>query len=59
MVNSHALVEVVCAQAWRAVDRAYVDKGFNGQSWFRVGGGWSRAWHEAGLARRVNRHRAS
>jgi carboxyl-terminal processing protease len=23
-------------QAWRAVDRAYVDKSFNGQSWFRV-----------------------
>lgn len=23
-------------QAWRAVDRAYVDKGFNGQTWFRV-----------------------
>jgi C-terminal processing protease CtpA/Prc len=23
-------------QAWRAVDRAYVDKQFNGQSWFRV-----------------------
>ncbi len=23
-------------QAWRAVDRAYVDKNFNDQSWFRV-----------------------
>jgi len=23
-------------QAWRAVDRAYYDKSFNGQSWFRV-----------------------
>ena len=23
-------------QAWRAVDKAYVDKGFNGQTWFRV-----------------------
>ena len=23
-------------QAWRAVDRAYVDKTFNGQSWFRM-----------------------
>jgi len=23
-------------QAWRAVDRAYVDKTFNGQSWFKV-----------------------
>ena len=23
-------------EAWRAVDKAYVDKGFNGQSWFRV-----------------------
>jgi carboxyl-terminal processing protease len=26
----------VSLQAWRAVDRAYVDKNFNGQSWFRV-----------------------
>lgn len=24
------------AQAWRAVDRAYVDKSFNGQSWFKA-----------------------
>lgn len=23
-------------EAWRAIDRAYVDKTFNGQSWFRV-----------------------
>ncbi len=23
-------------KAWRAVDRAYVDKTFNGNSWFRV-----------------------
>jgi hypothetical protein len=22
-------------EAWRTVDRAYVDKSFNGQSWFR------------------------
>nr|GEX35856.1 carboxyl-terminal-processing peptidase 2, chloroplastic [Tanacetum cinerariifolium] len=22
-------------EAWRTIDRAYVDKGFNGQSWFR------------------------
>ena len=28
---------VICLlQAWRAVDRAYVDKSFNGQSWFKV-----------------------
>lgn len=26
----------LAVQAWRAVDRAYVDKSFNGQSWFRV-----------------------
>jgi len=26
-------------QAWRAVDKAYVDKQFNGQSWFRVSDG--------------------
>ncbi len=24
------------AQAWRAVDRAYVDKTFNGHPWFKV-----------------------
>jgi C-terminal processing protease CtpA/Prc len=24
------------AQAWRAVDKAYVDKSFNGNTWFRV-----------------------
>ena len=23
-------------QAWRAVDKAYVDKSFNGNTWFRV-----------------------
>ena len=23
-------------QAWRAVDRAYYDKNFNGNSWFKV-----------------------
>lgn len=22
-------------EAWRTIDRAYVDKSFNGQSWFR------------------------
>ena len=27
-------------EAWRAVDRAYVDKSFNGQSWFRVRSGF-------------------
>ena len=31
-------------QAWRAVDRAYVDKSFNGQSWFKV----SRSLPESG-----------
>lgn len=28
--------QLLFLEAWRAVDRAYVDKGFNGQSWFRV-----------------------
>jgi hypothetical protein len=28
--------QLLYLEAWRAVDRAYVDKGFNGQSWFRV-----------------------
>ena len=27
---------LVGLQAWRAVDRAYYDKNFNGQSWFKV-----------------------
>lgn len=30
-------------QAWRAVDRAYYDKSFNGQSWFRVRASAGRA----------------
>ena len=30
----HAVIRLL--QAWRAVDRAYVDKTFNGQSWFKV-----------------------
>ena len=28
--------QLLFLEAWRAVDRAYVDKGFNGQTWFRV-----------------------
>ncbi len=36
---SRFLFPPLLSQAWRAVDRAYVDKGFNGQSWFRVGSG--------------------
>ena len=28
--------QLLYLEAWRAVDRAYVDKAFNGQSWFRV-----------------------
>ncbi|GIL56948.1 hypothetical protein Vafri_12225 [Volvox africanus] len=28
--------QLLFLEAWRAVDRAYVDKDFNGQSWFRV-----------------------
>ncbi|KAG2433211.1 hypothetical protein HYH02_012752 [Chlamydomonas schloesseri] len=28
--------QLLFLEAWRAVDRAYVDKGFNGQPWFRV-----------------------
>ena len=31
--------QLLFLEAWRSVDRAYVDKGFNGQSWFRVGYG--------------------
>jgi len=27
--------QLLFLEAWRAVDRAYVDKTFNGQSWFR------------------------
>ncbi|KAG2446345.1 hypothetical protein HXX76_000932 [Chlamydomonas incerta] len=28
--------QLLFLEAWRAVDRAYVDKGFNGQPWFRI-----------------------
>jgi hypothetical protein len=28
--------QLLFLEAWRAVDRAYVDKTFNGQSWFKV-----------------------
>jgi hypothetical protein len=37
MVQASALTEenLVFLEAWRAVDRAYYDKSFNGQSWFR------------------------
>jgi hypothetical protein len=30
--------QLLFLEAWRAVDRAYVDKSFNGQNWFKV-------WH--------------
>eukprot|EP00955_Chlamydomonas_euryale_P029227 308094-Chlamydomonas_euryale.AAC.1 len=35
---AHAITtqQLLFLEAWRAVDRAYVDKGFNGQTWFRV-----------------------
>lgn len=28
--------QLLFLEAWRAVDRAYVDKSFNGQNWFKV-----------------------
>lgn len=28
--------QLLFLEAWRAVDRAYVDKKFNGQNWFKV-----------------------
>ena len=35
---AHAVTaeQLLFLEAWRAVDRAYVDKTFNGQSWFRL-----------------------
>jgi len=35
---AHAVTneQLLYLEAWRAVDRAYVDKTFNGQSWFKV-----------------------
>ncbi|CAL8471979.1 g11521 [Coccomyxa elongata] len=35
---AHAITpeQLLFLEAWRAVDRAYVDKSFNGQSWFRL-----------------------
>ena len=54
--------QLLYLEAWRAVDRAYVDKKFKGQIWFMVGRlceqGWGPregdgppclAWHEASL----------
>jgi hypothetical protein len=35
--------QLLFLEAWRAVDRAYVDKSFNGQNWFKVGGSSSTA----------------
>jgi carboxyl-terminal processing protease len=36
--TAHAVTneQLLYLEAWRAVDRAYVDKTFNGQSWFKV-----------------------
>lgn len=34
--------QLLFLEAWRAVDRAYVDKSFNGQNWFKVCGCWGR-----------------
>jgi hypothetical protein len=36
-IQASALTEenLLFLEAWRAVDRAYYDKSFNGQSWFR------------------------
>jgi hypothetical protein len=37
IINTHAVLSsVLYLQTWRALDRAYVDKTFNGQSWFKV-----------------------
>lgn len=35
---AHAITteQLLFLEAWRAIDRAYVDKSFNNQSWFRV-----------------------
>jgi carboxyl-terminal processing protease len=37
LILTGALTEenLLFLEAWRAVDRAYYDKSFNGQSWFR------------------------
>jgi carboxyl-terminal processing protease len=37
VIQASALTEenLLFLEAWRAVDRAYYDKSFNGQSWFR------------------------
>lgn len=37
LIETGALTEenLLFLEAWRAVDRAYYDKSFNGQSWFR------------------------
>lgn len=35
---AHAITteQLLFLEAWRAIDRAYVDKSFNNQSWFKV-----------------------
>ncbi|KAK9806765.1 hypothetical protein WJX72_001801 [[Myrmecia] bisecta] len=43
--------QLLYLEAWRAVDRAYVDKTFNGQSWFRVR---EKALKEAQLTERAD-----
>lgn len=37
VIDAGALTEenLLFLEAWRTIDRAYVDKTFNGQSWFR------------------------
>ena len=34
--NAITTEQLLFLEAWRAIDRAYVDKSFNNQSWFRV-----------------------
>lgn len=40
--HNPSLSALLCSeQAWRAVDRAYVDKTFNGKNWFKVRLWWN------------------
>jgi hypothetical protein len=48
--------QLLFLEAWRAVDRAYVDKSFNGQNWFKVRcGGCAGSCAAAGVDQRAAR----
>lgn len=45
--------QLVFLEAWKAVDRAYIDKTFNGSTWFRVR---RHNFSQSGVPVRYRRH---